>query len=984
MRERLGFYIRHSLNDLRVNGRRTLFALLCIAVGVAAIVSLQTLGLMIKDTLTTSLQESNGGDLQINAKAERDTPAEIVQLGKEQGIIESNGGSGIGPNESNPDYFSPLGLEQIQNWFETNYPGATLTHRQIYAGGNHGPTSVASISNPRTGDEQAFIAPYVVDAQVYPLYGEKTSEDDQTLHELLREPTDIVISRNLADTLDAQVGDTLRLSNVEQGFTLRGIVPTDAESGLENLSGSLFGYYYVDLGALDLFVGAQPGADRIFVRLPEPAQVEEINIALREQFPYLNTTTTGDLNAQNSELADILGELVSVMGLVSLLIGGIGIVNTMRVIVGRRTTEVAVLKTVGLEGEQVTALFMVEAALMGLFGGLAGIVLGWLAAFALKGMAGAFLAQTLTFRITLAPALTGLVVGVLVTTVFGFLPTLAAGQVRPNLVLRPNDAVAPQAGRSRSLVALLVVLLALSAVAQSLIGDLLDADMLRLLGRGVGAFVGALLGLAMASGDLLAERTRGNVPLRLLRWASLLVGLPVLGLLFGGAVPAILILFGVFIVVGLLYLLLWALIWLVGRFFPTWRLVDLKIALRSMLAARGRGAATLLALVIGVFALSLLTMLTSALTARFEKILVDEVGGNVIVFASGQAGTLERVQAQLVETEGVKSSTVTGAYSVELVSLRDASTGEVVPYAELKTRASVTRDGPMPMHANRDRFREVTSSIDARGVDSNLPDLDFYAGRQLTPQDAGKPYIVVSANEETLAAGFDVGDELTFRLGGNGDSQEITFEIVGMVDRIGSRMSMDVTAPNYAPLDAFPEEFAPDNVNAIVDVEKDQIGALRRTMNEIPGVFVLETRLLNDLVNRFIAQFSSFPILVAALALFTGGVVIANSVALSTLERRREIGIMKAVGLQRERVLGTLLLEYGIMGLIGGLIGVGIGGVTLLLLLTVLFGGSLSGTFPYLTALGLAGLCIAITLLAASLTAWGASGEKPLNVLRYE
>ncbi len=61
----LAFYIKHSLNDLRVNGRRTLFALLCIAAGVAAIVSLQTLGIMIEDTLTGSLRETNRGDIRI-------------------------------------------------------------------------------------------------------------------------------------------------------------------------------------------------------------------------------------------------------------------------------------------------------------------------------------------------------------------------------------------------------------------------------------------------------------------------------------------------------------------------------------------------------------------------------------------------------------------------------------------------------------------------------------------------------------------------------------------------------------------------------------------------------------------------------------------------------------------------------------------------------------------------------------------------------
>ena len=112
--------------------------------------------------------------------------------------------------------------------------------------------------------------------------------------------------------------------------------------------------------------------------------------------------------------------------------------------------------------------------------------------------------------------------------------------------------------------------------------------------------------------------------------------------------------------------------------------------------------------------------------------------------------------------------------------------------------------------------------------------------------------------------------------------------------------------------------------------------------------------------------------------------MIANSVALSTLERRREIAIMKAVGLQRERVLGMLLLEYGLMGVIGGLIGVGLGGVGLLFLLVRSFGGSLGKSIPYLTGLELMALCVGIALLAAILTAWSASGEKPLNVLRYE
>jgi putative ABC transport system permease protein len=111
-------------------------------------------------------------------------------------------------------------------------------------------------------------------------------------------------------------------------------------------------------------------------------------------------------------------------------------------------------------------------------------------------------------------------------------------------------------------------------------------------------------------------------------------------------------------------------------------------------------------------------------------------------------------------------------------------------------------------------------------------------------------------------------------------------------------------------------------------------------------------------------------------------------VALTTMERRREIAIMKAVGLQRERVLGMLLLENALMGLIGGLIGVGIGLVALMLLqanMQAAAGNAIQLNFvPYGPAFILMGLCILVALVAALATAWGASGEKPLNVLRYE
>ncbi|MCD4684839.1 MAG: FtsX-like permease family protein, partial [Anaerolineae bacterium] len=778
--------------------------------------------------------------------------------------------------------------------------------------------------------------------------------------------------------LDAEVGDTLRINGSSTDFTLTGIVATESEGGVENIGSSMFGYFYLDIQSALLFDAVDLGISTIYVKLPETINAEAAQSAFSQEYDYLYFVTIDDLEAENTEVSDTLNQLVMVMGLVSLLIGGIGIVNTMTVVVSRRTNEIAVLKTIGLEGAQVTVLFLVEAVLLGLIGSVMGVGLGWLAAYVFKGIASVFVAQSLTLRITPEPAFLGVVVGVLVTTIFGFMPTLSAGNVRPNLVLRPSDNMVPRSGRAQTVLALLVVLAALSLVAQPLINDLLAAPMLRLIAGGLAAGLGLLAGILLASSGKQVNRTW---PQRIL----LVVGLAAAGFGFGYLIPALLLLTGTFVVVGVLYVILWTLILVIGRFFPAGNFVDLKVALRSMVATKGRGASTLLALVIGVFTLSLITMLASAISNRLQEMLESEAGGNVMIFASGQEDVVEQIETRLGELDGVNSYTVVGAYNVDLIEFEDVSAGEVVPYDEIQARVNAAVSAPAfgPGH-REDPLANVMSTIDERGVNSNLPDVDFYKGRQLDETDTGLPHMVIPANDTTLAAGFDVGDKLTFGLLGSADGERITFEIVGMVDRTGSQVSVGANSQNYAPNGSFPAELQPDNVNAVVDVDEDQIGALRDAMDGISGAFVMETRLLNDLVNRMISRFTSFPILVASLSLVVGGIVIANSVALSTLERRREIGIMKAVGLQRERVLSMILLENGLMGFIGGLIGVGLSSAILLVLMMGVFGGSLGTVIPYATAFSLMGMCILIALAAAILTAWQASGEKPLNVLRYE
>src|SRR4051812_8953081 len=88
MFENIRFYVKHSLNDLHMNGQRTFLALMCIAAGVAAIVSLQTLAVMIQSSLVGSLQESNRGDIQLQSNLEFMDHTEQVNQAFADGLLD--------------------------------------------------------------------------------------------------------------------------------------------------------------------------------------------------------------------------------------------------------------------------------------------------------------------------------------------------------------------------------------------------------------------------------------------------------------------------------------------------------------------------------------------------------------------------------------------------------------------------------------------------------------------------------------------------------------------------------------------------------------------------------------------------------------------------------------------------------------------------------------------------------------------------------
>jgi len=872
--QQLRFYIQHSIRTMLREKQRTAFALFCVAAGVAAVVGLQNLGFIITDAMIGNTQASNRGDLAI-----------------------------ILPME---EYFLP---SQMKAFAQSVTDGKATGVTYLY----HTQDLKVSVVRGETSDRAIVVDSFLVETGKYPFYGEIRALDppDVPLADLFTNPADIVIGKSLADRQNINVGDKLRMGTAPDLFTVQGIVPiSSVGDDKSNLTPVLIGFVLCDYQAgLELFE-LEPVAQRVYLKTATPEQAKSLATEIGSLVPAAKVRTVDDLLEQNSQLANGVRSLILTVGLLALLIGGVGIVNTMLVVVGRRTLEIAVLKTLGLKGQQVTSLFLVEAVILGAAGSLVGIALGLGVSWALIGLAGRFMMQDIAWQVYSLPLLTGLVVGVIVTAVFGFLPTLAAGQTRPSLVLRPTTEKAPQTGR---LVSLAIVLL-LTAVMGLLAGLLLD---------------NLVIGLFAAYGTLV-----------------------ILAMLIG---------------------VMWVMVWGLSKL-PSLGWIQLKLSLRGISRDRGRAASTLLALVVGIFTISLITILASSVFGYLRQQAADLMGADLLlILPAVDDQTKQEALNELNASPGALTYAEAATFSTRLRAIN----GDLQAY-KLRIAAYEAQTGEPLSPEARKKLDDYFAHIGGRDLTANRPTFAFDkdGGRNLTAKDNGQPVVVLQMFDYLKPLGLEVGDELTFSVGGGGT--EFVLEIVGL----STEGLATLGSPIITSLDVL-SSAEPVGRSFFVTVEEDQLDGIVTTLTRaLPGAIVLETNYVNDLLNTILEQFAPFPILVAILTLFAAAVIIANSVALATMERRREIGVMKAIGVKGHQVLGQLLLENGIIGVVGGIFGLAPAFLSSLVLSA---GVGISSARPSLgTILALLALAVGVTLTATILTAGPASREKPFNVLHYE
>jgi len=165
--------------------------------------------------------------------------------------------------------------------------------------------------------------------------------------------------------------------------------------------------------------------------------VEEITSLLRTRH-RLGTGVDDDFNIMSvQEIAEAISETTAMLTLllgaiaaISLLVGGIGVMNIMLVSVLERTREIGIRKALGARELEICLQFLFEAAFLTLAGGIIGVILGWLVAYIVDSM------ELMNTVVTADVVFLAVGVSAAIGLIFGFVPALNASRLNPIEALR--------------------------------------------------------------------------------------------------------------------------------------------------------------------------------------------------------------------------------------------------------------------------------------------------------------------------------------------------------------------------------------------------------------------------------------------------------------------------------------------------------------------------------------------------------------------
>jgi putative ABC transport system permease protein len=391
------FVLLMAAREMRSSWHRLLFFFICIAIGVGAIVALRSVIQSVRNTFA----------------------GEARSLITADAIIASN------------QALKPEVLAKIDQRLQ----GAGASSMRS--------VELATMARPAgRADGRARMVELRAVEQDFPYYGRMKLADAVPYGHALLKNFGVLVRPELLAQLDVKVGDALSIGS--QRFTIRGVILS--EPGRRLGAFSIGPRVFVDLADLEktglMGFGSRVAMQRL-LKVPD-ATFDKLIVDLRADFANefarvrSYKATEDDIGEDFTRAENYL----SLVGLVIVILGGIGVSSVTRVFVQQKMKSIAVLKCVGARSSQLLAVYVAQVAVLGLAGSLLGVLLAGLAMRAIPSLlAGATPGVEITYALTWPAVVQGLGIGLLVSLLFSLVPLLDVRHVKPSLLLRDEARV---------------------------------------------------------------------------------------------------------------------------------------------------------------------------------------------------------------------------------------------------------------------------------------------------------------------------------------------------------------------------------------------------------------------------------------------------------------------------------------------------------------------------------------------------------------
>ena len=411
------FVVRMALREIRASWQRLLFFFICIAVGVAAIVTIRSVIQSVRTGLAREARTLTGADFVITSDRE----------------------------------FTDKVLSAVDREHQEGRVTAVVNAMEM-----------ATMVRPADGRPGVKMVELKAVEPQFPLYGTLTLESGQYSHALLR-GGGVLVRPELLAQFTLKVGDRIFIGT--RAFEIRGVIKEEPGRSVGAFSiGPRVLIDYADVQSTGLLsFGSR--VSRQLLLLLTPVGIAQAETNLRTSFANEFVRGRGywsnaDRMGQNLARAE---NYLSLVGLVVLILGGIGVSSVTRVFVQQKVRSIAILKCVGSTTSRILAIYMTQVMLLGVAGSVLGVALagGVIAALpTLVGDVSALLPSD--YGLTPAAVAQGLLIGLLVSMLFSLVPLLDIRHVKPGMLLRQD------AGASRGFDWLKWIVTA--AVAAALVG----------------------------------------------------------------------------------------------------------------------------------------------------------------------------------------------------------------------------------------------------------------------------------------------------------------------------------------------------------------------------------------------------------------------------------------------------------------------------------------------------------------------------------